>query len=66
MKGNFLSQAHLIEKYDLSRSTGARICKYMLQTKKYQKGVRVINNQRRYDEELFIQASNERSRTWGL
>lgn len=63
---SYLSQSHLVWKYDLSRSTGARICKYMLQTKKYQKGVRVINNQRRYDEELFIQASNERSRTWGL
>jgi hypothetical protein len=35
----------------------------MMQTPKYQKGVRIISGQRRYEEELFIEASNERRRT---
>lgn len=59
----YLSQAHLINKYDISRSTAARICRYMMQTPKYKKGVRIISGQRRYEEELFIEASNERRRT---
>lgn len=56
----YLSQAHLRQKFDLSRSTTQRICNYMKRSERYRKGVKVINNSYRYKEEDFVKASNER------
>lgn len=57
---NYLSQAHLITKYDISRSTANRVCNYMRTNARYAKYVRVVGNMYRYGEEAFVRASNER------
>ena len=57
---NYLSQAHLITKYDISRSTAYRICKRMQTDPYYKRYVKVVNNSYRYAESAFVRASNER------
>lgn len=54
---NYLSQTHLAEKYDISRSTAYRICKAM---RDKGTGVRLISGQFRYAESTFVKVSNER------
>ena len=58
----YLSQANLMKKYDLSRSTAHRICAFMKSSGKYARDVRVISGLMRYEEDAFIKASNERIR----
>lgn len=56
----YLSQATLAKDNDLSRSTAYRICDYMRKCERYQKYVRVVSGEYRYQEQAFIRASNER------
>lgn len=59
---SYLSMASLKDKYDISQSTAKRICRFMRESPNYiyKRDYIFIGGCKRYDEDSFIKASNER------